>query len=70
MGEYTDLIQTISLTLGVAWASGINLYAAVAMLGVFYAAVRSWTGRVVPAIVAHALTNAVALVGLFATAPS
>ena len=34
MGEYTDLIQTISLTLGVAWASGINLYAAVAVLGV------------------------------------
>ena len=34
MGEYADLIQTISLTLGVAWASGINLYAAVAMLGI------------------------------------
>lgn len=34
MGEYTNLIQTISLTLGVAWASGINLYAAVAMLGI------------------------------------
>lgn len=34
MGEYSDLIQTISLTLGVAWASGINLYAAVAMLGI------------------------------------
>jgi hypothetical protein len=34
MGEYTDLIQTIALTLGVAWASGINLYAAVTVLGV------------------------------------
>lgn len=34
MGEYSDLLQTISLTLGVAWASGINLYAAVAMLGI------------------------------------
>jgi hypothetical protein len=33
MGEYTDLIQTIALTLGVAWASGINLYAAVTVLG-------------------------------------
>ncbi|MEJ2089547.1 MAG: DUF4126 domain-containing protein [Gammaproteobacteria bacterium] len=33
MGEYADLIQTIALTLGVAWASGINLYAAVAVLG-------------------------------------
>ncbi len=34
MGEYTDLIQTIALTLGVAWASGINLYAAVTVLGI------------------------------------
>jgi len=31
--EYDALIQTIALTLGVAWASGINLYAAVGMLG-------------------------------------
>lgn len=28
-----DLVTAISLTLGVAWASGINLYAAVFMLG-------------------------------------
>ena len=28
-----DLTQTIALTMGVAWASGINLYAAVLMLG-------------------------------------
>ncbi len=34
MGEYTTLIQTIALTLGVAWASGINLYAAVTVLGI------------------------------------
>ncbi|MEM8768506.1 MAG: DUF4126 domain-containing protein, partial [Pseudomonadota bacterium] len=33
MGEYSDLLQTIALTLGVAWASGINLYAAVMVLG-------------------------------------
>ncbi len=33
MTEYDALIQTIALTMGVAWASGINLYAAVAMLG-------------------------------------
>ena len=33
MTEYHALIQTIALTMGVAWASGINLYAAVAMLG-------------------------------------
>ena len=32
MTEYDALIQTIALTMGVAWASGINLYAAVAML--------------------------------------
>lgn len=34
MGEYSTLIQTIALTLGVAWASGINLYAAVTVLGI------------------------------------
>lgn len=28
-----DITQTIALTLGVAWASGINLYAAIVMLG-------------------------------------
>jgi Domain of unknown function (DUF4126) len=28
-----DITQTIALTLGVAWASGINLYAAMLMLG-------------------------------------
>ncbi len=33
MGEYQTLIHTLALTMGVAWASGINLYAAVAMLG-------------------------------------
>ena len=29
-----DITQTIALTMGVAWASGINLYAAILMLGV------------------------------------
>ena len=29
-----DPVQVIALTMGVAWASGINLYAAVLMLGV------------------------------------
>jgi len=33
MGEYHALIHTLALTMGVAWASGINLYAAVAVLG-------------------------------------
>ena len=33
MEEYQALIQTLALTMGVAWASGINLYAAIAMLG-------------------------------------
>ena len=28
-----DITSTIALTMGVAWASGINLYAAVFMLG-------------------------------------
>lgn len=34
MIEYTSLLQTIALTMGVAWASGINLYAVVAILGI------------------------------------
>ena len=33
MEEYQSLIQVIALTMGAAWASGINLYATVAMLG-------------------------------------
>jgi len=33
MGDYQALIHTLALTMGVAWASGINLYAAVAVLG-------------------------------------
>ncbi len=31
--EYQDIISTLALTLGVAWASGINLYATILMLG-------------------------------------
>ncbi|MBD2857468.1 DUF4126 domain-containing protein [Spongiibacter sp. KMU-158] len=31
--EYQTLISTLSLTMGVAWASGLNLYAAILMLG-------------------------------------
>ena len=34
MADYQALIHTIALTLGVSWASGINLYAAIAMLGI------------------------------------
>ncbi len=33
MEEYQSLIQIIALTMGAAWASGINLYATVAILG-------------------------------------
>lgn len=29
-----DLVQVIALSMGVAWASGINMYAAIAMLGI------------------------------------
>jgi len=35
MDAYQQLIQTISLTMGAAWASGINLYATIGMLGIF-----------------------------------
>lgn len=34
MDEYQSLLAVISLTLGASWASGINLYAALAMLGI------------------------------------
>lgn len=34
MEEYQSVIQIIALTMGAAWASGINLYACVAMLGI------------------------------------
>jgi len=33
MEDYQNMINTISLTLGASWASGINLYAAILMLG-------------------------------------
>lgn len=33
MDAYQELITTISLTMGVAWASGINLYATIGVLG-------------------------------------
>lgn len=33
MNEYEQIISVISLTMGVAWASGINLYAAILVLG-------------------------------------
>ncbi|WP_136795852.1 MULTISPECIES: DUF4126 domain-containing protein [Desulfosediminicola] len=34
MDEYQTIIATIALTMGTAWASGINLYATLAMLGI------------------------------------
>ncbi|MEZ5505057.1 MAG: DUF4126 domain-containing protein [Gammaproteobacteria bacterium] len=34
MAEYQALINTIALTMGLAWASGINLYAALLVLGI------------------------------------
>lgn len=34
MEHYNDIVNTLSLALGTAWASGINLYAAVLTLGV------------------------------------
>lgn len=33
MDSYDQIIHTISLTMGAAWASGINLYAAILVLG-------------------------------------
>jgi len=34
MEEYNQIIQLIALSMGVAWASGINLYAAILTLGI------------------------------------
>lgn len=34
MDAYQQLITTLALTMGAAWASGINLYATIAMLGI------------------------------------
>ena len=34
MSEYEALLQTLALTAGVGWASGINLYATIAALGI------------------------------------
>lgn len=47
-----DLTQTIALTMGIAWASGINLYAAVLMLGLMGA-----TGHVILPPGLEPLTN-------------
>lgn len=33
MSQYQHIVSTLSLSMGVAWASGINLYAAIFMLG-------------------------------------
>lgn len=34
MDQWNQIIQTLALTMGAGWASGINLYAAVLVLGV------------------------------------
>ncbi|MFZ1986550.1 MAG: DUF4126 domain-containing protein [Desulfatitalea sp.] len=33
MEQYNSIVNTLALTLGAAWASGINLYAAILVLG-------------------------------------
>lgn len=47
-----DITNTIALTLGVAWASGLNLYAAVLMLGILGA-----TGNVALPVQLEILSN-------------
>ncbi len=37
MEAYAQIVDTLALTLGVAWASGLNLYAALLMLGYMHA---------------------------------
>jgi hypothetical protein len=52
MDVYDSLVNTISLTLGAAWASGINLYAAILVLGLL-----SITGNIVLPETLHILEN-------------
>ena len=52
MEEYQQLVNTLALTMGASWASGINLYAAVAVLG-FSAA----SGNIVLPPELHVLQN-------------
>jgi hypothetical protein len=50
MNSYQQLISTISLTMGAAWASGINLYATIGTLGILGA-----TGNIVLPAQLHVL---------------
>jgi Domain of unknown function (DUF4126) len=52
MQPYQQLISTIALTMGTAWASGINLYATIGTLGILGA-----TGNIVLPETLHVLQN-------------
>lgn len=52
MEQYYSVVNTLSLTLGAAWASGINLYAAILVLGLL-----GTTGNIVLPEQLHVLQN-------------
>ena len=57
MGEMNPIINTIALTMGAAWASGVNLYAAILVLGLL-----GHTGNIALPPGLEVLTNPVVLV--------
>jgi hypothetical protein len=56
MEQYNSIVDTLSLTLGAAWASGINLYAAILVLGLL-----GVTGNIVLPEQLHVLQNPVVI---------
>jgi hypothetical protein len=56
MEQYNSIVNTLSLTLGAAWASGINLYAAILVLGLL-----GVTGNIVLPEQLHVLQNPVVI---------
>ncbi len=52
MEQFDELVKTISLTMGAAWASGINLYATVLVLGIL-----GVTGNIVLPAALHILMD-------------
>ena len=57
MDQLNQIITTIALTLGVGWASGLNLYAAILMLGIL-----GTTGNIVLPPELQILTSSVVIV--------
>ena len=57
MEQFDQIVSSIALTMGAAWASGINLYAAILMLGVLGA-----TGNINLPLDLQVLTNPIIII--------